>query len=182
MHAAQPSAFAIPPAAPIPAPRTLVVGLGNILLADEGIGVHAVRRLLDENNLPAGVEVIDGGTCGMDLISDIADADRLLVIDAARTGRAPGTVLTVSGEALPAFFTRRLSPHQAGFTDMLATLDLLGRRPPDIILIAIEPEDLSLCLDMSETGKLALEEVMARVRAELAVWRLRDAGLTEGLR
>jgi hydrogenase maturation protease len=155
--------------------RILVVGLGNILLSDEGVGVAVVRRLAAEGRLPAGVEVIDGGTCGMDLLPEIAGADRMIVVDAARTGKAPGTVLEIDGEDMPAFFTAKMSPHQRGFTDMLATLDLHDARPREVMLVAVEPEDLSLSLNLSATCTQSADKALHLVRARLSHWTLENA-------
>jgi hydrogenase maturation protease len=154
----------------VAAPSLLVVGLGNLLLSDEGIGVHVVRALAERYRLPPAVELIDGGTSGMDLLDALAQAERVIVVDAARTGRAPGTVLEVGDGELPAFFSQRLSPHQVGFGDVLASLALIGARPREIVLVAIEPEDLSLGVELSACGREAAALALAAVLRRLAAW------------
>lgn len=148
----------------------LVIGLGNLLLSDEGVGVHVVRALAERYRLPPAVELIDGGTSGMDLLDALAQAERVVVVDAARTGQAPGTVIEVADGELPAFFSQKLSPHQVGFSDVLASLELIGSRPREIILVAIEPADLSLGIELSQCGREAAATALQAVLRRLAAW------------
>jgi len=146
----------------------LILGLGNVLLRDEGVGVRMVERLAERYELPSGVEVLDGGTSGMDLIHTIADRDVLVVCDAVRSNKRPGTVLRITGEDLPTFFRTRLSPHQLGLSDVLAALKLLGQAPPSVILIGVVPQDLDLGTELSPRIETALEEALAQLMAEIA--------------
>jgi len=129
--------------------RTLVLGLGNILLRDEGVGVRVVEALAERYVLPAGVEVVDGGTAGMDLLDTLAGCDHLLICDAVRTGGPPGSVVKLAGDQIPALFQTRCSPHQVGLSDLLATLTLTGEAPATLTLIGIVPADLRLGLELS---------------------------------
>jgi hydrogenase maturation protease len=147
--------------------RLLVVGLGNILLQDEGAGVHLVKGLAERFELPSEVEVLDGGTSGMELIHTIANRDALIVCDAVRSDRPPGTVMRIKGEELPAFYPARLSPHQLGLSDMLATLTLLGQVPPTVTLIGIVPRDLELGTELSPPIGASLEDALALLVAEI---------------
>jgi len=146
----------------------LVLGLGNVLLQDEGVGVRLVDCLADRYLLPEGVEVLDGGTSGMELIHTIADRDALILCDAVRADAPPGSVLRVAGEDLPAFFRTKLSPHQLGVCDLLATLALLGRTPSRVVLIGIVPEAMELGLALSPRVAAALEEALLRLVGEMA--------------
>lgn len=145
----------------------LVVGLGNILLRDEGVGVRLAERLLERYEVPCEVEVMDGGTSGMELIHSIVDRDALIVCDAVNSDLPPGTVLRITGEELPAFFRTKLSPHQLGLSDVLATLSLLGQVPPRVILIGIVPEDLELGIELSPRIESALEKALELLVAEI---------------
>lgn len=145
----------------------LVLGLGNILLQDEGVGVRLVERLTERYVVPDGVEVLDGGTSGMELIHTIADRDALILCDAVRSDAPPGTVLRIAGEDLPAFFRTKLSPHQLGVSDLLATLTLLGRTPSPVVLIGIVPEAMDLGLVLSPRIEAALEEALSLLLAEM---------------
>lgn len=151
-------------------PPILVIGLGNWLLSDEGVGIHVVRALAERFGMPPEVEIIDGGTSGMDLLHRLAEAERVVVVDAAKTGKVPGTVLEVADEKLPAFFSQKLSPHQLGFADVLANLDLHGVRPREVVLVAIEPADLSLGIELSPLGRAAAADALEAVVRRLAAW------------
>ena len=145
----------------------LVVGLGNILLRDEGVGVRLAERLLERYEVPCEVEVMDGGTSGMELIHTIADRDALIVCDAVSSELSPGTVLRISGDELPAFFRTKLSPHQLGLSDVLATLSLLERMPRQVILIGVVPEDLELGIELSPRIESVMEEALDLLVAEI---------------
>ena len=148
--------------------RTLVLGLGNILLRDEGVGVRVVEALAERYALPAEVEVVDGGTAGMDLLNTLAGCDHLLICDAVRTSEPPGSVVKLVGEQIPALFQTRCSPHQLGLSDLLATLTLTGEAPATVTLIGIIPADLRLGLELSaeaaEAAGGAVEELAAELR------------------
>lgn len=163
---AEDPAAAVPPAAE--RARTLVLGLGNILLSDEGVGVRAVEELARQDPLPPDVEVLDGGTSGMDLLDQIAGRAHLIVIDAVRTGRPPASVVRLAGEEVPAFFSSRLSPHQLGLSDVLAVLRLMDAAPARITVIGVEPVCLDLDLELSPAVAARLPEVVALIHAELA--------------
>jgi hydrogenase maturation protease len=148
-------------------PGTLVLGLGNILLADEGVGVRAVEALVEQVQLPPDVEVLDGGTSGMDLLDQIAGRARLIVVDAVRSGRPPASLVHLTGDEVPAFFTSKLSPHQWGVGDVRAVLRLMGAAPGRITVIGVGPACLDLSLSLSPAVAAALPEVLALLQAEL---------------
>ena len=152
--------------------RTLVLGLGNILLRDEGVGVRVVEALAERYVLPAEVEVVDGGTAGMDLLNTVAGCDHLLICDAVRTGGPPGSMVKLVGAQVPALFQTRCSPHQLGLSDLLATLTLTGEAPATLTLIGIVPTDLGLGLELSDEAA----EAAGRAVEELAV-ELRGLGV-----
>jgi hydrogenase maturation protease len=147
--------------------KTLVLGLGNILLRDEGVGVRVVEALAERYVLPAEVEVVDGGTCGMELLDTLAGCAHLLVCDAVRTGAAPGSVVKLSGDQVPALFQVRYSPHQLGLMDVLATLNLTGEAPATLTLVGIVPADLRLGLELSPVVAEAAEQAVEALAAEL---------------
>ena len=102
--------------------RIVVLGVGNILLSDEGVGVRTVQKLEEDYLIPDGVEVIDGGTTGMEMLDDLGHADHLIIVDAMRSGKPPATITRLAGAEVPVFFRTKLSPHQVGLSDVLATL------------------------------------------------------------
>lgn len=161
------SAAAEASASPQERPGTLVLGLGNILLSDEGVGVRAVEALVEQVQLPPDVEVLDGGTSGMDLLDQIAGRARLIVVDAVRSGRPPASVVYLSSDEVPAFFTSKLSPHQLGLSDVLAVLRLMDAAPGRITVIGVEPVCLDLSLSLSPPVAAALPEVVRLIQTEL---------------
>lgn len=148
--------------------RIVVLGIGNTILSDEGAGVHAAEALLDGYELPEGVEVIDGGTSGMELLDPLSGTDVLVVLDAIKAGRPPGTVVKLTGAEVPVFFRSKLSPHQVSICDVLAGLEFAGDRPGDLVLIGVEPASLELGLALTPAIAARVPEMVALAVAELA--------------
>ena len=145
----------------------LVLGLGNLLLRDEGVGVHAVRRLMDGWRFPSGVDLVDGGTAGFDLLDILAGRERLIVIDAVRGGRDPGSLVRLEGDALPVRFRQRTSPHQLGLPELLATLSLTEEIPSQMVLFGVEPLTIEPGTDLSPVVADGLDALCAEVVGEL---------------
>ena len=129
----------------------LILGLGNILIQDEGIGVRVVEHLKREYEFPEKVEVLDGGTAGMALYEHIVDRTHVIVVDAVKTGREPGALVKLENEEVPAFFRNKVSPHQMALSDILAALKVGGEQLPEMVVVGIEPVTLETGLEMSET-------------------------------
>jgi hydrogenase maturation protease len=125
------------------APRTLVLGIGNILWGDEGFGVRVVEAFHRRFEAPGNVTILDGGTQGLYLVSFVEEADNLLVFDAIDYGLAPGTLKVVRDDEVPKFTgSKKMSLHQTGFQEVLSAADLLGRYPARLALIGCQPLDL----------------------------------------
>jgi hydrogenase maturation protease len=148
--------------------RIVVLGVGNILLSDEGLGVRAVERLPQAYCLPPEVELIDGGTCGMELLEDLEHLDALIMVDAIRSGKPPGTPIRLAGDAIPVFFKTKLSPHQVGLCDVLATLEFLGRAPKDTAILGLQPHSLALGMDLSSEIEARMPELLRMIVDQLA--------------
>jgi hydrogenase maturation protease len=148
--------------------NVLVLGIGNILLHDEGLGVRVIEELEQRFSFPAGVELVDGGTCGLELRDTMCGRDLLVIIDAMRHGSPPGTVYRLDDDGVPAHFHTRISPHQLGISDLLATLALTDSLPRRMVLFGVEPEDLSTGLGLSPAVEEGLGKVVSAVGEELA--------------
>ncbi len=148
--------------------RAVVLGIGNIILSDEGVGVRAVEAFEQRYRLPDGVLAIDGGTSSMELIDELSDRDFLLVFDTIVAGKPPGTIVKLAGEEVPAFFRRKLSPHQISLSDLLASLEFLGQAPKDIVVIGVQPVTLELGMELTEPVAARLSEVVEMGAAEFA--------------
>jgi hydrogenase maturation protease len=120
---------------------TLVLGIGNVLYADEGFGVRAVETLNARYALPDSVRVMDGGTKGIFLLPWVCSARRLLILDAVDFGLAPATLKLVRGDDVPCFMgAKKVSMHQAGFQEVLASARLADSLPPELALVGVQPE------------------------------------------
>jgi hydrogenase maturation protease len=157
-----------------PKSEVLVLGIGNVLWADEGFGVRAVEALHAAFEFPAGVELLDGGTLGLNLYEPVAAARRVLVLDAIDFRLAPGTLRVLRGDEVPAWGRTKLSPHQTGFNDVLALAQLNGREPETIAAIGVQPVELSdFGGSLTDPVRARLPEAVALAARELADWGFR---------
>jgi hydrogenase maturation protease len=145
--------------------RVLIIGIGNLILQDEGIGVHAVRELARQS-LPPQVEVIEGGTALMELLPAIRDAERIIVIDALRGGAKPGTIYRLSPDDLMIDAERTLSLHQVGLLEVLGMARQLGGNP-HVVIIGVEPKEISWGMELTPEVAARIPQVIEAVLAEL---------------
>lgn len=124
--------------------RTLVLGLGNPLMGDDGAGVEALNRLRDDWQVPEEVELVDGGTWGMNLLPLLESHDQVILLDAINTGARPGTLVLLRREDLPRYFAHKLSPHQLDLREVLALAELREALPETLIAIGVQPETVEL--------------------------------------
>jgi hydrogenase maturation protease len=125
------------------APKVLILGIGNLLWADEGFGVRCIETMAARWRFPDNVTLLDGGTQGLYLTDRVRDADVLIVFDAVDYGLPPGTLKRVEGDEVPSFLgAKKMSLHQTGFQEVLATAALLGDSPERLLLIGVQPEEL----------------------------------------
>lgn len=148
--------------------KVVVLGIGNTILSDEGVGVRAAEALLERYDPPTNVEVIDGGTAGMELLEPLSNLDLLVVLDAVKRGQPPGSIVKLSGQEVPVFFRSKLSPHQISICDVLASLEFIGDKPKDMVLIGIEPDSLELGLELTPAIAARVPEMVDIAVAELA--------------
>jgi hydrogenase maturation protease len=145
--------------------KIVVLGIGNLILRDEGVGVHAVREL-EGRKLPAHVEVIDGGTSLMELLPIIQEAERIIVIDALKGGGEPGTIYRVFPDDLMAEAERPLSLHQVGLLEILGMARQLGG-DPQVVIIGVEPNEISWGMELTPEVEAKLPKVIETVLGEL---------------
>ncbi|MCB1890290.1 MAG: hydrogenase maturation protease [Rhodocyclaceae bacterium] len=151
-----------------PSRRAVLLGVGNILLTDEGVGVRLVEQLERDCRLAPGLVVLDGGTAAMELLEDLEDLDLLVIADCVRVGQPPASVVVLKDDAVPSFFRARLSPHQVGLSDVLATLEITERAPNHVVVVGVQPVDVSLGLEQSEAVRAVMPEALAAIHAALA--------------
>ena len=162
---------------------TLVLGLGNPLMGDDGAGLVALETLRD-GWLIDGVDLVDGGTWGMSLLPALEDSDRVIFIDAIVAGGKAGDVTVLERDRLPIYFTRALSPHQTDLRDVLAAAELRGTLPSESVAIGVEPHTVALGLELTPVVQDAIDPLVAAVIGRLRSWghvcepRLVDAACT----
>jgi len=151
--------------------EALVLGIGNVLWADEGFGVRAVEALHATYAFPDTVSLQDGGTLGLNLYEQVASAPRVIVFDAIDFRLPPGTLKVLRDAEVPAWGRAKISPHQTGFNDVLALAHLNGRGPQAIVAIGVQPvelEDFGGSLRAAVRGRLP--EAVAIAAGQLAAW------------
>ena len=148
---------------------SVVIGLGNPLMGDDGFGLMALARLRDEWTLE-GVELADGGTWGMSLLPLIEDAERLVLLDAIAAGATPGEVVVLERDRLPIYLTRKLSPHQVDLRDVLAVAEWRGKLPSETVAIGVQPQSVQMGLELSPAVDRAVDIAVGVVIARLVQW------------
>ena len=153
----------------VPAAAHVVLGLGNLLNRDEGLGVHALQALEAES---AAVSFVDGGVLGLDLLPLVERCSHLLLLDAVDAGAAAGSIVELTAEDLPRLSGAKLSLHQTTFQDVLALAAVRGRLPQEVHLVGVQPADLSLGVGLSAAVAAALPSALQRATAVLRRWGL----------
>jgi hydrogenase maturation protease len=146
-------------------PRIVVIGVGNLLMKDEGIGIHAVKAL-QEIGLPADIELIDGGT-SPDLIAYTRAGDKIVIIDAAKAGGEPGAVYRYRPEDLAAGREKLTSAHGLGVVENLKLMELTGNEPRETIVIGIEPKEIDWGTELSPELQKRLPDIVKTVLREI---------------
>jgi len=147
--------------------KTLVLGLGNILLKDEGIGVH-IAHLLQKSTLPKNIEIIDGGTSSLDILLSLRNIDKLIIIDALKCEKKPGTIYRMTPDDFEVKVDlEKLSLHQMGLIETITILKRMGNLPQEIVIIGIEPEKIEPGTELSDTIKERLKDIESAVLHEI---------------
>lgn len=138
----------------------LVLGLGNLLMNDDAAGLHAAYALQERYPDREHFQIVDGGTLGLDLLSHVAWADKLLLLDAININLAPGTVALIAGEDINPVFSQRVSPHQMGLKDLLEAAELIGDRPADVELLGIQYDNINMEMTLSPAVEQGLPKLI----------------------
>ncbi|MFQ3574119.1 MAG: HyaD/HybD family hydrogenase maturation endopeptidase [Thermodesulfovibrionales bacterium] len=149
--------------------RTALIGLGNILLSDEGIGVHAINLIRQRYAFEPEIDIIDGGTLGLDLLHFFENRNDVVIVDAVNLKQAPGYIKILRNEEIPSTINKKLTVHHIGLADILSSLRLLGKYPKNIVLVGIQPKSLEMTLDMTDVLKDRLEDIIQFTIKELEV-------------
>jgi hydrogenase maturation protease len=148
----------------------LILGLGNVLQSDDGIGVRVVERMQERYWFSDNVRILDGGTRGMALAPSLKGVARLLVVDAVESDREPGALTRWVGEEVLGFLAHKVLPHQDGLTDLLRAARLLGVSPEEVVLLGVEPAVLDTGMELSPSVAVRVDELVGMVLRELRRW------------
>lgn len=148
----------------------LVLGLGNTIMTDDGFGVEVVTTLSSRYHFQGPVQLLDGGTLGLDLLPYLEEVDSLLIIDALDMRDEPGKIFRLEGDAVPRAFASKLSVHQMGLQDLLAVAELQGHVPRDLVVWGVQPECIEMGTELTATVAAAVEPVIAKALEELQAW------------
>ena len=147
-----------------------ILGVGNVILRDEGFGVRVMEYLASHYDWPDTVQLVDGGTLGIELTQYVTGTEKLLVIDSINGHAAPGTKFRLHNEAIMEHFQDKLSAHEVGIQDVLALLTVTGHKIPDVVVIGAQPYDLEAGVELSDGMKALLPEVADEALAQLKAW------------
>jgi hydrogenase maturation protease len=153
--------------------KIAVMGIGNILMQDEGIGVHIIREL-EKYNFNPDIALIDGGNMGMDLLSFFDDHDKMIIVDAVDFEEAPGFIDTIENDDILTLFTTKMSLHHLGLKDVLSYAKLLDRTPEDLCLIGIQPEKIEFDMQLSKNINSKINELTQMVLKKLETWKIHN--------
>jgi hydrogenase maturation protease len=150
--------------------QTLVLGVGNLLLSDEGVGLRVVERLVTAYDIPDGVLTLDGGTLGLDLLYYLDGVENLLIVDAVEMGEKPGALVRLEGDEVPSFLSVKMSPHQIGVPDMLFAAKLRDLYPRNVVLWGVQPGSLEVGLELSPPVAAQVDVLVENILGELLRW------------
>jgi hydrogenase maturation protease len=156
-------------------PRTVVIGLGNPIMQDDGIGLALLARLRLRGPFVPEPLFVDGGTWGMNLLPTIEAAERVLFLDAVDTGSAPGTAVRLERDGMPRWLGHKLSPHQIDLKEVLALAELRGKLPREAFVVGIQPERVEMGTSLSDAADAGLEDALALAVDTLRMWGARAA-------
>lgn len=149
--------------------KTLILGVGNLLLSDDGIGVRVIQKLQEEHNLPEEIQVVDGGTCGLDLLQFLEGVENLIVVDAANIGKPAGTIQRLEGDQVPVFLAQKVSPHEINLPELLFSAKLIGIYPQKVVVLGIQPQSIETSLDLTPPVAAKLDELVKLVLVEIGM-------------
>lgn len=147
-----------------------ILGVGNVILTDEGFGVRAAEYLDHHYTFPDNVQIVDGGTLGIELTQYVTGTNKLLVIDSINGGAEPGTVFRFHNDAIMEHFQDKLSAHEVGIQDVLALLTVTGHKIPEVIVIGAQPFDLEAGVGLSDGMQALLPQIVEQILKDLRGW------------
>ncbi len=152
-----------------------LIGIGNILLSDEGVGVHVIRAIREKYIFSPEIEIIDGGTLGLDLLPYFERFDKVLIVDAVNFSKEPGYVGIIEDNEIPAVLHTKLSVHHIGLADTLVAAKLMDMKLSKVSLVGIQPQSLDLRLEMTDTVSSKINTLIDLTLKKLKEWNIECA-------
>jgi len=151
-----------------------ILGIGNLLMGDEGVGIHALNKLQESYTFSPDINFVDGGTIGIDLIPYFEECKKMIIIDAVDFQEEPGYVGVLQNEEIKYRFNTKLSLHHAGLSDVLSIIELQEIEAPDMVLIGVQPEKVEMGIELTETISNKMESVIQIILNKLEEWRIKS--------
>ena len=146
---------------------TVIIGIGNILFQDDGVGVHVIKQLENEM-LPSTIELVDGGTSTLDMLGFFLDYKKVIVVDCLRAGLKPGTIYKIKPEDIQNYKKENLSIHDVQILDVVKMAKMMNKYP-EVVIFGIEPQKISLELEMTEIMVSKIPEIILNIKKELKI-------------
>lgn len=147
--------------------KAAILGIGNILLKDDGIGVHIVKKL-EEEKLSSTIELVDGGTSTLDTLGYFLEYEKVIVIDSLKAGYEPGTIYKIKPEDIKNYKKESLSIHDVQILDVVKMANMLGKHP-SVTVFGIEPKEINFDTEMTDCMKMKIPEVIKLIKKELNI-------------
>ncbi|MEN6348982.1 MAG: HyaD/HybD family hydrogenase maturation endopeptidase [Syntrophomonas sp.] len=154
--------------------KPVVLGLGNLLFQDEGIGIHAIDKLKKNGSLAGKAELIDGGTAGLMMLGLVENASRLIIVDAIDGNLAPGTIQRLEGAEVSIYASQKLYSHQMGFQEILDMAAERGKLPELIVLFGVQPASMNWSPSLSPVVSAVMPELMKQIIEQVEQWLLQE--------
>ncbi|MCK5033262.1 MAG: HyaD/HybD family hydrogenase maturation endopeptidase [Calditrichia bacterium] len=152
--------------------KIAVLGIGNLIMQDEGVGIHVIRKLETEYIFQPEIELIDGGTSGSELYGFFEDNDKMIIVDAVNFDEEPGFIGTIEKDDILKRLNTKLSMHNLGLTDVLSHVKLLDIEPSEIFLVGIQPAVIELHDELSDVISKRVDRILEVVCMKLTEWNV----------
>ncbi len=156
-----------------------ILGIGNLLMGDEGVGIHALNKLQESYTFSPAINFIDGGTIGIDLIPYFEECNKMIIVDAVDSQKEPGYIVTLENEEIHYRFNTKLSLHHAGLSDVLSIIKLQEIKAPDMILIGVQPEKVEMGLELSDTVGTKMDQILKIITSKLSKWGIESKPISD---
>lgn len=150
--------------------KITILGIGNTLFSDEGVGIHLLPILEEALKDYENIDIVEGLTDGMKLLGPVEDAENLIIIDAINAGKPGGSIIKLEGNEIPAYFGIKMSIHQLGFQEVLLAAKMRERYPKQIVMFGMQPTSLELGIGLTETNQARLKELALTVIDQVNIW------------